>query len=96
MFSDKFFDYALGKSLRLHAETTHFPVYSYRFNYTSEEVPSLSELFSATNQRLGISHGDDDIFIFGFEALPEEKRTPRDENMMNFFLDVYVEFMQTG
>ncbi|GLV37952.1 uncharacterized protein CBL_06346 [Carabus blaptoides fortunei] len=93
---DRLFVVDAEKAARLQAQVNKSPVYFYRFNYRGGN--SLTEWLTQSDENLGVSHGDDAMYIImlakGF--FKNYLESEADNQMAELFLDMWTSFGQTG
>ncbi|VEN33919.1 unnamed protein product [Callosobruchus maculatus] len=88
---DRLFVADIEKSARLHSAAVKSPVYHYNFAY--EGSLSISLVLSNTTDYLGVSHGDDAMYILPVVDLVTNER---DRRMSRILIDIVVSFMKNG
>ncbi|XP_014278513.1 esterase FE4 [Halyomorpha halys] len=91
LIGDCIFLHGIGKLAKLHASLYKSPVYVYRFSYRGEH--SLAELF--TPDDLGVSHGDDALYLTD-TPLFKELTLEADIEMSKEMVDVWLSFAANG
>lgn len=96
MMSDRLFIVDAEKAARLQAKSNKSPVYFYQFSYPREELPSLALLWTLSEEKLGISHGDDIWFVLSNPFNPDQKLSNQDEKMKDIMLKIWTTIAKTG
>ncbi|GLV41968.1 Esterase P [Carabus blaptoides fortunei] len=89
---DRLFVVDAEKAARLQAQVNKSPVYFYRFNYRGGH--SISEFLTQSDENLGVSHGDDALYIT--LPVPGWLESEADDQMVDLFLDMWISYGQTG
>ncbi|CAH1959953.1 unnamed protein product [Acanthoscelides obtectus] len=88
---DRLFVADLEKAARLHAVAVKSPVYHYHFAY--EGSLSASLVLANTTEYLGVSHGDDVMYILPVFVIEVNEK---DRRMADTLIDIVVSFMKNG
>nr|WBY51148.1 carboxylesterase [Holotrichia parallela] len=97
MMSDRLFCISAEIAAKMHAFQARSPVYFYYFAYLGDEIESFSIHFTKEDQRDGVSHGDDVMYIFSNPQTPIIPRLPHlDELMKEKLLNMLTSFSSTN
>lgn len=95
MIGDRHFVVDAEKAAKLQAAVTKSPVYFYYFNYHAEEQGTLGSLLTLSDNKYGIGHGDDVLFIFNADGTVKPMHK-EDEVMKEVLLGMWTSFAKSG
>ncbi|CAH1394634.1 unnamed protein product [Nezara viridula] len=93
MIGDRMFVSGISKISKLSASAYTSPLYLYRFSYRGKH--SSMDFLKKTKEDLGVSHGDEALYTFGFSNI-NFMETESDSEMSKQMLDVFVSFLRNG
>ncbi|KAK5638641.1 hypothetical protein RI129_012936 [Pyrocoelia pectoralis] len=96
MVGDRHFVVSAEKSARLQAKVNKSPVYFYYFSYMGEKVVTYAALWSLSEKKYGVSHGDDMPFVLSIPFRPISTMTTRDGKMKDILLGIWKSFAKTS
>ncbi|KAF2886488.1 hypothetical protein ILUMI_19685, partial [Ignelater luminosus] len=96
MMSDRHFVVDTEKATRLQAKANKSPVYYYYFSYPGEKVSTFAVHFTFSEEKYGVCHGDDMMYILSMPQRPITRMTKNDEEMKNILLKIWSSFIRTG
>ncbi|XP_031331977.1 venom carboxylesterase-6-like [Photinus pyralis] len=96
MVGDRHFVVSADKSARLQAKANKSPVYFYYFTYMGEKVVTYAALWSLSEKKYGVSHGDDMAFVLSIPSRQTSAMTTRDERMKDILLGLWRSFGKTS
>ncbi|KAL3270431.1 hypothetical protein HHI36_020986 [Cryptolaemus montrouzieri] len=92
LMGDRLFKVDLDKCTRLQAAAIKSPVYHYMFDYRGAH--SFSEFGIGSNVNIGVSHGDDTVYVIMTEV--DSLSTEKDREMSKFMSGIFLTFARNG
>ncbi|XP_060525766.1 carboxylic ester hydrolase-like [Cylas formicarius] len=92
LIGDRLFVVDIERATALHSSSVTSDVYSYLFDYRG--AASKSDARTGSSIDIGVSHGDDTIYVM--KTVADTRSNDDDRAMSEILTDMFVTFMQTG
>ncbi|XP_046396391.1 juvenile hormone esterase-like [Ischnura elegans] len=94
-YTDRAFLHATHKSIQLHLNNSHNPVFVYEFTFHGSL--SWSRIFSGVDKDYGVSHCDDLLYLFRSPAFfPDFKPDSREMDQVDLMVTLWTNFAKFG